>query len=173
MIGGRRFKRFVFSGTAHPGFTLLEVMVAMAILGISIVVLMELFAMGLKSAKASQDYTKIIMLAQEKMEGLSLQGALAEGMDKGEFEGTPYRWETEIKPYRPEEAREGEPTILSAALSDDKGQAAAFSSKKELPFEIFEIKVRVLWGDEKRPKSFELKTIRTFVKAPKLEAKGS
>lgn len=170
MSGTKRLPHLISSGGLRPGFTLLEVMVAMAILGISIVVIMELFSAGLKSAKASQDYTKIIMLARQKMDQLTIGRNLAEGVDGGEFEGTPYRWQTEIKAYEPEDTGQDLAALLSAVLSGQAGQgAAAFSSDKKPPFEIFEITTKVLWGDEKKPRSFELKTIKTNFKATKTE----
>ena len=82
----------------HPssfGFTLLEVIVSMAILGISLVLVMQLFSAGLKSAKASCDYTIAIVHAKDKMEELS--GSLVS--DSGQFQDG-FKWETEIQDYK-------------------------------------------------------------------------
>jgi len=77
------------------GFTLIEVIVAMAILGISLVLIMQLFSAGLKSAKASCDYTIAIVHAKDKMEELSQTLA----NDSGTFEDG-FKWETEIQDYK-------------------------------------------------------------------------
>jgi len=77
------------------GFTLIEVIVAMAILGISLVLIMQLFSAGLKSAKASCDYTIAIVHAKDKMGELSQTLA----NDSGTFEDG-FKWETEIQDYK-------------------------------------------------------------------------
>jgi len=82
-------------GATREGFTLIEVIVAMAILGISLVMVMQLFSMGLKSAKASCDYTIAIVHAKDKMEELS-QTLVNES---GEFEDG-FKWETMVEDYK-------------------------------------------------------------------------
>jgi len=77
------------------GFTLIEVIVAMAILGISLALIMQLFSAGLKSAKASCDYTIAIVHAKDKMEELS---ATLDN-DSGTFEDG-FKWETEVQDYK-------------------------------------------------------------------------
>ena len=77
------------------GFTLIEVIVAMAILGISLALVMQLFSAGLKSAKASCEYTIAIVHAKDKMEELS--ETLVN--DSGTFEDG-FKWETEIQDYK-------------------------------------------------------------------------
>ncbi|MBI4683142.1 MAG: prepilin-type N-terminal cleavage/methylation domain-containing protein [Nitrospirae bacterium] len=82
----------------HPsssGFTLIEIIVAMAILGISLVLVMQLFSAGLKSAKATCDYTIAIVHAKDKMEELS-ESLVS---DSGAFEDG-FRWETDIQDYK-------------------------------------------------------------------------
>ncbi len=77
------------------GFTLIEVIVAMAILGISLVMVMQLFSMGLKSAKASCDYTIAVVHAKDKLEELSQTLV----NDSGEFEDG-FQWETTVEDYK-------------------------------------------------------------------------
>jgi general secretion pathway protein I len=77
------------------GFTLIEITVAMAILGISLVLIMQLFSAGLKSAKASCDYTIAIVHAKDKMEELS---ATLEN-DSGTFDDG-FKWEAEVEDYK-------------------------------------------------------------------------
>ncbi len=77
------------------GFTLIEVIVAIAILGISLVMIMQLFSGALRASRASCDYTRAIVHAKDKMEELSVvpvQGS-------GEFEDG-FKWESGIQPYK-------------------------------------------------------------------------
>ena len=58
----------------ETGFSLLEVMVAVVILGFGLLAIMHLFPVGLKASKISQDTTVASFLAQAKMEELKNTG---------------------------------------------------------------------------------------------------
>jgi general secretion pathway protein I len=79
---------------SRRGFTLLEVIVAVAIMGISLVLIMQLFSGGLRSGKTSQDYTTAVIHTREKMEEMLINPAAG----TGEFDNG-YRWQTEVVPY--------------------------------------------------------------------------
>ena len=66
-----RFHTFTLSHFhTRKGFTLLEVMVAVFILGVGLLAIMHLFPIGLRASKISQDTTVASFLAQAKMEEL-------------------------------------------------------------------------------------------------------
>ena len=77
------------------GFTLIEVVVAIAILAISLAMIMQLFSGGLKASRASCDYTRAIVHAKDKMEEMSIEPL----QDNGKFEDG-FEWESEIQPYK-------------------------------------------------------------------------
>ena len=79
-----------------PGFTLIEVVVAMAILSIGLVIIIELFGGGLRLGRVSEEYTKAAGYARIKIEEISLDKSLAEGVYQGEFDSN-YRWQVEVK----------------------------------------------------------------------------
>ncbi|MBI5236994.1 MAG: prepilin-type N-terminal cleavage/methylation domain-containing protein [Deltaproteobacteria bacterium] len=85
-------------GNAQSGFTLLEVMAALAILGIGIVMVIQLFSGGLGLAKASDDYTRKVLVAKEKMADTLLTEKLKEGVTKGVTEDG-FSWAVEISQY--------------------------------------------------------------------------
>ncbi len=78
------------------GFTLIEVVVAMAILSIGLVVIIELFGGGLRLGRVSGEYTKAAGYARIKMEEISLARSLAEGVQGGNFDND-YRWQVEVR----------------------------------------------------------------------------
>ena len=80
----------------NQGFTLLEVMVAMAILGIGLIIIIELFSGGLRLGRTSEEYTKAVGYARMKLEEISLAKSLKEGVEEGEFDRE-YRWQVEVK----------------------------------------------------------------------------
>ena len=50
------------------GFSLLEVMIALAILGIAVVAIFQLFSINLRSTQKAEDYTKAIFYARSMMD---------------------------------------------------------------------------------------------------------
>src|SRR4030042_904289 len=78
------------------GFTLLEVVVALAILGVGLMVIIELFAGGLRLGRVSEEYTKAVNYARTKIEEVKLKPLTAEGVEEGVFNDT-FRWQVEMK----------------------------------------------------------------------------
>jgi prepilin-type N-terminal cleavage/methylation domain-containing protein len=80
---------------ASGGFTLLEVVVAITLLGMVLGIALEIMAVGLRSAGASGDFTQEVLLAKRKLQDLSLQ-AIAPQSLAGEADA--YQWTAEIAP---------------------------------------------------------------------------
>src|SRR4030043_28770 len=78
------------------GFTLIEVVIALAILGVGLMVIIELFSGGLRLGRVSAEYTKAVNYARTKIEELALKPPAEEGVEEGEFNET-YRWKIETK----------------------------------------------------------------------------
>ncbi len=77
------------------GFTLIEVIVAIAIIGVSLTMIMQLFSGGLRASRASCDYTRAVVHAKNKMEELSFNPESASGtFDDG------FNWKTDVQPYK-------------------------------------------------------------------------
>lgn len=76
------------------GFSLLEVVVAVAILGVAIVALIELFSLNLRTVKRNEDYTRALIFARSVMDGAY---ATADPEDaSGSFESGPYHAERQV-----------------------------------------------------------------------------
>ena len=90
---------------------------AISILAISLVVILQLFSGALKSSRMSDEYTRGIFYAQEKMEEILLKQRLTSGVEEGEFDPA-YRWRAEIVRIEQteEEAQEGPPCPSHSAF---------------------------------------------------------
>ncbi len=140
----------------QSGFTLLEVMVAIVILGLGLTVVFELFSGGLKSVEISNDYSNAVILANKKMGELSLKEKLDVGKEMGDFsEEESYKWEVEIIPYKV-----GEET--------DK-EIASPSARNDNPIKIYRLDVRVFWKTGLTEKDVRLTSLRTFMEKPQEE----
>jgi len=73
------------------GFTLLEVMVAMAIVGLGIVTLLQIFSAGLRLGAKSSERTEAILYGRQVMDEALIRRDGARGREDGSFENK-YRW---------------------------------------------------------------------------------
>jgi general secretion pathway protein I len=78
------------------GFTLIEIVVALSILGVGLIVIIELFAGGLRLGRTSEEFSKAVSLARMKLEEVSLNPVLQEGSETGEFDKD-FRWQVAVK----------------------------------------------------------------------------
>lgn len=86
----------------ESGFTLLEVMVAMAILATAFTALLSLHAANLRTIARERSYTEALFLARERLAQIELEGVPEIGESTGDFEGLypgeypGYRWELSV-----------------------------------------------------------------------------
>lgn len=81
------------------GFTLLEIVVAMTIVGIGVVTLLEVFSSGLRLGARSQDRTEVITQGRQVMDQFLAGRTLAEGTEQGII-GENGRWKLQVQPVR-------------------------------------------------------------------------
>lgn len=126
---------------AEAGFTLLEVLVALAILGVAVVTLIQLSSQSLRLVKTSGDYQQAVLLADR----IAIQqGPTDEGMDMGE-EG-PYQWERRVS---------------LVAMPDELEPKETIPGRE--PPKLFAVTIDVRWGQNQM---LELATLRTPTTAP-------
>jgi len=112
-------------GAATSGFTLMETLVAMTILGIALVVIFQQFSGALNAGYVSESYTRAVWHAREKMEELLLHDALAEGTQTGDF-GDGYAWRCRIESKDavvPAESADVAPFTITVWVSWEQGRS--------------------------------------------------
>jgi general secretion pathway protein I len=125
----------------NKGFTLIEVVVALAILGVGLTVIIELFSGGLRLARASMEYTKAVNYARIKMEEITMKPAVEEGTQEGESEDKTFRWQVGVKKVD--------------LLSIDK------SVDYKPPIELYQVKIDVFWKSGTKEKSTSVESLKT------------
>jgi general secretion pathway protein I len=86
------------------GFTLLEVLIAIAVLGLALAGLLSLQHQSLQSVLRGQELTHAAMLAEALMTEMEFEGFPALGVARGDFEKLyprqfpNYRWEVNVEP---------------------------------------------------------------------------
>jgi prepilin-type N-terminal cleavage/methylation domain-containing protein len=89
--------RVFFSLSA--GFTLLEVVVAMTIVGIGVVTLLEIFSLGLRLESRSSAATEVMAYGRQAMDEILLRRKIEEGAQQGVLNDQT-RWRLGIEPVR-------------------------------------------------------------------------
>ncbi len=88
------------SSSGTPGFTLLEVIIAVAILGASLAVLLGAVNKNLILASRSKNLSIASSLAQQKLGEIELTGYPEVGEEQGVFEESPsFNWYLTVLPY--------------------------------------------------------------------------
>lgn len=80
------------------GFTLIEVLVAFAILALTMAALMQLFATGLRGADATDRHLMAVMLARSVLDDVGTEIPMVAGEQSAEIEQG-YRWTVRILPF--------------------------------------------------------------------------
>jgi general secretion pathway protein I len=81
------------------GFTLIEVLVAFAILALALVVMLQAFGGGLRAVSASERYLIATMLARSVLDDLGVETPIVPGEMSDDI-GDGYRWTTRIAQSR-------------------------------------------------------------------------
>jgi general secretion pathway protein I len=123
------------------GFTLIEVLVAFAILSLTVVVAVQGFAQGLRLLKLSGDHQRAILIADQKAREVVVP---KEGREEG-TEGA-FAWERVTR-------------AVAAPDLEGPGRPARWH--------VYEINVQVAWGEQRR--AVGVTTLRTVSQADEQE----
>lgn len=133
------------------GFTLLEVLVALAILGVAVVAIIQGFAQGLRLLKVSGDHQQAMLLADIKLREVTeeqLRSDAGPVEREADVEG-PFHWER------------------TATLLETPDLRPATGPPR---WRVYQLAVRVTW-DERR--QVELVTLRTVPATPTTTQPGT
>ncbi len=93
------------------GFTLLEVLIAFAILAVAMTALMQAFSQGLRGLERAEDYATAAMLARSKLAEVGPIIPIEEGEHTGDF-ANGWQWQVVVLPYAGEDDVSDESSAL-------------------------------------------------------------
>lgn len=120
------------------GFSLLEILVAFAVLALSLGVLMRIFGGGARLSGLADNYARAVVIAESLLAAADLEIPLQPGETNGNVDET-FHWTMRVSPYQNEEY-------------------VPFA--ENLPIAPYLVELRVNWEDGDEPRSFELTTLR-------------
>ncbi len=129
---------------SESGFTLLEVLLAVVILGVSLTTILLQFQTALHAGSISQERTNAVIYAKEKLESLKIEDELSESIQGGALESG-HEWETEVSLYKYEDQAED-------------------ISYEDLRRETYKLRATVKWNSGINKRQVELITLKTVTR---------
>lgn len=114
------------------GFTLLEVIVAFALLGLALTLLLGSLSGGARQVREAELRTRAVLHAQSLLAAAGVDAPLQVGQQQGDWENGRYRWELQVQPWT-------EPRAGNVAATQSPGA----------PW-LAELQLQVRWGDGER-----------------------
>ena len=114
---------------AQRGYTLMEVIVAFALLAMALTLLLGILSGAARQVRVSSDAGRAALYAQSLMDQVGVGERLAAGQRDGEFEQGRYRWQLRVAPWR---------------------DAAVVATRQPMTVgapELFEITLAMQWGE--------------------------
>ncbi len=109
----------------QQGFSLLEILIAFAILAISLTILLKIFSAGTNTAIVAEEYTTAVQIAESLMTQVGVVTRIQPGETSGD-ENERYHWRIFITPYLPD------PNLVDI---------------KQLKLLMYQVVVTVSWSD--------------------------
>jgi general secretion pathway protein I len=138
----RRYRIFRLSFRSASGFTLTEVLAAIAILSIGLSILLSTMSYSLHQLAQAEKMAAAASLAQSLLARIGAELPIREGESEGPFPNG-YHWHLAIRPYGDAKEREA------------------------WPVGAYTISARITWEDGQDPRSFSLTTLRLGPKEPR------
>ena len=124
--------------TRASGFTLLEVIAAIALLAIAFTVLMRVAGGAIRLGENAADHSEAALWARSLLDTAFANQPVRPGSTSGRFDQR-FRWRLEVAPWRP-------------------APPAA-----QVPLQLYQLDLEVLWGPAVHPHSAHFRTLRLAV----------
>ncbi len=124
------------------GYTLLEVIVAFALLAMALGLLLGILSGSARQVRWSGDAGRAALYAQSLMDQVGVGERIAAGQRDGELEQGRYRWQLRIAPWRDAATRAAQQPVALGAQ------------------ELFEVTLAIEWGDAGPGQRLQLRTLR-------------
>ncbi|BAW79700.1 general secretion pathway protein H [Candidatus Nitrosoglobus terrae] len=122
---------------------MLEVLVAFAILSISLGVLLRIFSTGMEASILSEEYTYATSLAESKLAVVGVETPYVTGTEEGKF--GKYNWRTSVSPDQ---------------AFNNEGLGQGLDNPASRAVMLYNVKVEVFWRSAGKLRTVTLETLR-------------
>lgn len=131
------------SRSSARGFTLIEVIVAFAVLALALAIVLGTLSNASRQVRWSDDVGRAALHAQSLLDDTGIAATLVPGRSEGVFEDGRYRWSLDVQPWRdpveqdapPQPVDAAAPRLLRLALDVRWGDAPAGDARTRLHLE--------------------------------------
>lgn len=142
---------------ASAGFTLIEVLGALAIAGLILAAAASIFGTGAIGHQTAADADMALALAQEKIAGAEASSSVRPGTIGGTYAGR-FDWQVSVGPYEEKEKDKDKNRNADAAAPPDWPNAVTLA--------LYRIQASVAWRDGRRHRQLVLSTLRLLPAPP-------
>lgn len=129
------------------GFTLIEVVIALAVFAVAVGVCMQIATAGLRQSRIAAEQTQAALLAQSLLDLHGVGERLQPGRSSGRLEGD-YSWEIEVTPHEP-------------VMESTSPLAPGFSA-----VQLFRLDLTIRWPAGRSERSAQFSTLRAMTPDP-------
>lgn len=116
----------------HSGFSLLEILVAFAIMAVALTIVLRIFGTGVNVAVNAEDYTGAVQIAESLLARAGVEFPLQAGKSAG-IEGGKFDWEVTVTPV-----------VVSLPRARPKFKSQQ-QNEESNPLQLMRVKVSVFW----------------------------
>lgn len=106
------------------GFTILEVLVAFVLLGVTLAAILQVFTSGLRDAQLADEYARAVMMARSNLAGFTAAETVNEGSRSGQE--APFAWTVSAAAY---DERQEDPTAQAQPQAELRVRLLRVESK--------------------------------------------
>lgn len=140
------------------GFSLLEVILAFALMATGLGILIAILSGGLAQVRNAGDATEATLHAQSLLDTVGVLAPIEPGLERGDFDDGRYHWQLEITEAE-DPAPRGESGAGTAPIESVGLQPAGAPV-------LYRVQLDVSWGEDEVPRTLRFATLRVRYPTP-------